>query len=96
MERKYTTNKNPLEKIKKLNGVYFDWKQSKKHDIGLIAEDVAQVIPEVVSYEQDGKNAVGLDYGRLVAVTIEAIKAQQEEIKELKQEIEKLEAKVEK
>lgn len=79
---------NPLDKIKKITGVYFYWKESGKRDIGLIAEDVGKVIPEVVTYEENGKDAKSLDYSKLTSVLIEAIKEQQKQIEELKKEIE--------
>ncbi len=81
---------NALDKVKKLQGVYFDWKQTKKHDVGLIAEEVGKVIPEVVDFEEDGKYAKGLDYAKLVSVLIEAIKEQQRQIEGLKKEISEL------
>ena len=55
-----------------------------KHDIGLIAEEVGEVIPEVVVYEGNGQDAQSVDYARLVAVLIEAMKEQQEELEELR------------
>ena len=75
---------NALDKVLALRGVYFDWKESKKHDIGMIAEEVGEVIPEVVAYEENGKDAKSLDYARLVAVLVEAVKEQQKEIEQLK------------
>ena len=42
---------NALAKVERLRGVYYDWKEGKSHDIGLIAEEVGEVIPEVVTYE---------------------------------------------
>lgn len=83
---------NPLDKVQRLRGVTFDWKKDGKHDIGLIAEEVGQVIPEVVAFEDNGKDAKSVDYARLVAVLIEAIKAQQEEIESLKTAVESLRA----
>ena len=79
-----------MEKVKNLRGVYFDWKADGKHDIGMIAEEVGKVIPEVVTYEENGKDAKSLDYARLVSVLVEAIKEQQKQIEELKSEIEEL------
>jgi hypothetical protein len=91
---RWKTNVSPiqdaLEKVNKLNGVYFDWKESGKHDIGLIAEEVGKVVPEVVTYEENGVDAQALDYARLTALLIEAIKEQQREIDSLKGEIEEL------
>ena len=68
-----------LDKVEQLHGVYSDWKASGKHDLGLVAEDVAQVVPEVVAFESNGQDAKSVDYGRLTALLVEAIKAQQSE-----------------
>jgi hypothetical protein len=78
----------PLEKIAKLQGVRFTWNEEKggRQDIGFIAEEVAKVIPEVVSWEEDGQNARGVNYDHLVAVAIEGIKAQQSQIQTLERE----------
>ena len=67
--------------VDRLRGVSFDWKPDGKHDIGLIAEDVAEVLPEAVAYDENGKNAKAVDYSHLVAVLIEAVKEQQVQIK---------------
>jgi len=65
-----------LEKINKLNGVYFKWKNNNEPSMGLIAQDVEKVFPEVVSVNpQTGLRSV--DYGKLVAPLIEAVKDQQ-------------------
>jgi hypothetical protein len=91
---RWKKNMKPIEdalnKVNKLRGVYFDWKKNDKHDIGMIAEEVGAVIPEVVSYEEDGKYAIGLDYARLVPLLIEAIKAQQQQIDQLKEQLKQL------
>lgn len=84
---------NALDKVIRLKGVYFDWKADGKHDIGMIAEEVGEVIPEVVAYEENGVDAKSVDYARLVAVLVEAVKEQQNEIETLKQRIEVLESK---
>lgn len=75
-----TTIPHALDKVQHLRGVYYDWKANGKHDIGLIAEEVGEVIPEVVQYEKNGKDTTSVDYARLVALLIEAIKEQQQEI----------------
>ncbi|MEW5767367.1 MAG: tail fiber domain-containing protein, partial [bacterium] len=80
----------PLERVMSLRGVYFNWKDSNKQDIGLIAEEVGRVIPEVVTYEENGVDAIGLDYARLVALLIEAVKEQQKRIEFLEGEMAKL------
>ena len=78
----------PLEKIAKLQGVRFTWnkEQGGRQDIGFIAEEVGKIIPEVVSWEEDGQNARGVNYDHLVAVAIEGIKAQQTKIETLERE----------
>jgi hypothetical protein len=73
--------------VKQLKGVHFEWKDNGKHDIGLIAEEVGEVIPEVVQYEENGRDAKAIDYSRIVSVLIEAVKEQQEEIDALKDEL---------
>ena len=78
---------NALHEVMKLCGVTFDWKSTGKHDIGLIAEDVEKIIPEVVLHEENSENAQGLDYSRLVAVLIEAVKQQQGQIEELQEKV---------
>jgi hypothetical protein len=103
--RRWKTNIQPLQgsldKVMRLNGVSYDWKENGKHDIGLIAEDVGKVVPEVVAYEDNGVDAKSVDYSRLTALLIEAVKEQQMEIKLLNennemaiQKISKLEAEI--
>jgi hypothetical protein len=75
---------NALETIGRLEGVTFRWKQSGRSDVGLIAEDVGKVLPQIVSFEPNGTDAAGLDYSRLVPILIQAIKEQQKEIEELR------------
>jgi len=86
---------DPLEKVQQLEGVYFDYKESKVHSLGLVAEEVEKVFPEVVSLSKDGKQVDGLDYSRLTAVLIEAVKAQQEQLNAEKKEIDALKARLE-
>jgi hypothetical protein len=69
-----------LDKVMNLRGVSFKWKDGGKEDIGLIAEEVAEVIPEVVAFEENGEDAQSVDYSRLVALLIEATKEQQKQI----------------
>ena len=76
------TLENASEKVNQLRGVSFDWKESGLSSIGLIAQEVEKVIPEVVA-ETDGTKSIS--YGSLVGLLIEAIKDQQKQINELKQ-----------
>jgi len=63
--------------------VTFDWKDDGHHDVGLIAEEVGGVLPELVEYEENGVDAKSVDYARLTAVLIQAVKEQQSEIRAL-------------
>jgi hypothetical protein len=69
------TYENALETVKKLRGVSFNWKESGKPSVGLIAEEVDKVIPEVVAHND--KDATGVNYDSLVGVLVEAVKEQQ-------------------
>jgi hypothetical protein len=66
---------NALDTVNRLRGVSFDWKDSGKPAVGLIAEEVAKVVPEVVAYN-DGA-ATGVNYASLVGVLVEAVKEQE-------------------
>jgi hypothetical protein len=74
-----TTIVNALEKILLLNGVEFTWKDTKRNDIGLIAQEVETVIPQVV-IEMDGFKTIA--YGNIVGLLVQAIKEQQLFVKE--------------
>jgi hypothetical protein len=76
-----------LGKIEQLRGVSYDLKDSGKHEIGVIAEEVGAVVPEVVSWEKNRKDANGVDYGRLTALLIEATKEQQRLIHQQQEQI---------
>lgn len=86
-----------LEKILSLRGVYFDWDEAHggKHDMGFIAEEVGEVIPEIVSYEPDGVYATGIDYGAITPMLLQAIKEQQKQIDALRAQVEELKKRLE-
>ena len=86
---------NPLEKISQINGVTFDWTEDyikqhggedkyfvRKNDVGVIAQEIEKVLPQVVATREDGIKAV--KYDRIVALLIESIKELKKEIEELK------------
>jgi hypothetical protein len=82
---------SPIEKISKINGVSFNWndKQSAhevgKKDYGVIAQEVEDILPELVTTRDNGYKAVY--YEKLVPLLIESIKEQQTQIDELKNTI---------
>jgi hypothetical protein len=67
----------PLDKIARLRGVYFDWdaEHGGYHDVGMIAEEVGAVLPEIVQYEANGVDASGMDYSKLTPLLVEALNA---------------------
>ena len=86
LKENVVTLENSLDKIKAMRGVSFDWKDSGKSTIGLIAQEVEQVMPELVEYnEEDDVKTVS--YANMVAVLIEAVKEQQEQIDALKEQL---------
>jgi Chaperone of endosialidase/TGF-beta propeptide len=95
--RRWKTNiqtlPDALDKVTRLRGVSYNLKDGGKHEIGVIAEEVGAVVPEVVSYEANGKDASGVDYSRLTALLIEAVKQQRHEIAALQAQLRKRAAK---
>ena len=97
-----TTIENPLDKIKALRGVEYDWNSGSrkgKHDLGLIAQEVEKVIPNIVHEheqpflnddEEDETLYKTVDYEKLTAVLIEGMKEQQIQIDSMKSEINEL------
>lgn len=83
-DRKLKTNikpiENPIEKILQINGVSFNWKETGKATMGVIAQEVEQILPELVS-DTDPKT---VNYNGLIGLLIECIKEQQKQIDELK------------
>jgi hypothetical protein len=75
---------NALDAILQLCGVTYDRRDgSKKNEAGLIAEDVNNVLPNLISYDTDGKPS-GINYTKLSAYLIEAVKTLKGEIDILK------------
>ena len=91
LKENIVTIDNALEKVTKLRGVSYnrtdDTDKSKK--IGVIAQEVNKVLPEVVSYDKND-DIYGVDYGKMAGIFIEAIKDLKTEINELKAEIKEL------
>jgi hypothetical protein len=75
-----------LDRITQLQGISFQWKSDNRKDIGLAAQEVEKVYPELVSTDRNS-GLKSVEYGNLIAVLIESIKEQQKQIQELKAEI---------
>lgn len=87
-----------LYKLRKVRGVMFDWKDEviekrggedkyfvRKHDTGVIAQEIEQVLPEVVAVRKDGYKAVR--YEKLAGLIIQAINELADEVEEIKQRL---------
>lgn len=76
-----------LDDLMRLAPVSFVWNEKApqdargRHDLGLIAEDVARVLPGAVAVDEEGK-AAGVDYSRVTVLAVKAIQDQQAEIQE--------------
>lgn len=64
------------ESVGKLRGVRFTWKETGEPSLGLIAEEVAEVLPELVKTDADSGEAEAVNYAALTAVLVEALKEQ--------------------
>lgn len=93
---------NPLEKLSKINGVMFDWTDAfiaarggedgyfvRKHDTGVIAQEIQEILPQIVVVREDGTLAV--QYEKIIPLLIESVKAQQAIIDDQEARIAKLE-----
>jgi hypothetical protein len=88
---------NALEKVLSLNGFYYEPNEKaqelgykKKLEVGVSAQEVEAVLPEIIKDAPIGGDYKTLDYGRLTPLLIEAVKEQQKQIEELKELVNKL------
>jgi hypothetical protein len=96
-----TSIENPLQKVLQLRGVNFDWKTtefptrsfSENRSVGFIAQEVEKVLPEVVQIEKNAEGYKSVQYDKVVALLVEAIKEQQKQIDSLKLQVKKLQKK---
>jgi hypothetical protein len=88
---------DPLGKVLHLRGVYFNWdaEHGGQHDVGMIAEEVGEVLPEIVQYEEDGIYTTGMDYSKLTPLLVEAVKALKKEVDELQRHNEEKDSMIE-
>jgi hypothetical protein len=88
---------NALEKVSKLNGVTWEWNDDVNEvtkstpKTGLIAQEVQEVLPEVVKTRDDG--FLALDYSKMMGLMVEAIKEQQQQIEKLRMDLDNYECK---
>lgn len=96
--RRWKTNVEPLDGlslVQQLRGVRYEWTATGTPDVGLIAEEVGRVVPEVVTYASNGTDAESVNYAKLVALLIEAVKSQQAQIEADRARLQQLRTRVE-
>ena len=76
---------NGLSLVEKLRGVKFTWISDDRPSVGVIAQEVEQVLPELVG----GEEQKAVNYNGLIAVLIEAVKELSAEVKDLKDQLNK-------
>ena len=96
---------NPLDKLHKINGYSFDWISTKDsnnkdahtnegHDIGVIAQEIEEVLPEICITRNNGYKAIR--YEKITPLLIEGIKEQQKQIQSQQEKINYLEEQLKK
>lgn len=88
LKKNIKTVSNALEAVSSLRGVSFDWKEGGGKAIGLIAQEVKEILPDIVTSDENGY--MGIKYTNIIGLLVEAIKEQQDQINTLKKQIEKL------
>lgn len=83
LKENINTIENSLEIIKNLRGVKFDWKENKQTSYGVVAQELEEYLPELVS----GGPPKTVNYNGIIGVLIEAIKQQQIQIEELERKL---------
>jgi len=83
------SNLDSIASLYKLRPVTFDWKDTGVKDIGLIAEEVKEHVPELVHLDEEG-GAEGIKYSKLTSLLIKAVQDQQTEIIDLKSRLDNL------
>jgi len=80
--------------LDKINGYYFHWNTgiNQKREVGFSAQEVNEVLPEVVSEGGDGY--LSIEYGKMAPLIVEALKELKAENEKLKTRIEKLEVEI--
>lgn len=81
LKQNITPVDNAIELISQITGVAFDWAQDQRSSVGVLAQDVESVLPELVGSNEGHKT---VNYNGLVGVLIQAVKELSEEVKALK------------
>lgn len=77
---------SPIDKIIKIDGVRFNWKSDNKPSMGVIAQNIEEVLPELVN----GDDSKTVNYNGIIGLLIECVKTQQEQIDDLNKRLDNL------
>ena len=77
---------NPIDKIIRIEGVTFDWKTNNKSSMGVIAQNIEKVLPQLVH----GEDSKTVNYNGIIGLLIECVKTQQEQIDNLNRRLDDL------
>jgi hypothetical protein len=77
---------NPIDKIIRIEGVTFDWKSDNKSSMGVIAQNIEEVLPQLVN----GEDSKTVNYNGIIGLLIECVKTQQEQIDNLNRRLDDL------
>ena len=83
---------NAIDKVNKLRGVRFTWKsdETKKMQVGLIAQEVKEVLPEAVDFDETNEDyRMGVQYTDLIPLLVNAIKELSAQNQDLKSRLDK-------
>jgi histidyl-tRNA synthetase len=96
MKENITRISDAIDKVNKLRGVSFTWKDdpSQTIQIGMIAQEVEPIIPEIV-FTNPVDGLKGINYSQATAILVEAIKEQQQQIESYKSQLQSLHEEVE-
>ncbi len=90
LKENFTEITDALGMVERLHPGRYNWKATGEPGIGFIAQEVQEIVPEVVSEMKDG--LLGLSYGNLAAISISAIKELMTENRMLRDRLDRLEA----
>ncbi len=83
---------DPLDKVGQISGYEFDWNEDspgwareRGHDVGVVAQEIQKVLPEIVTERTNGY--LGVDYKRIIPLLIESIKELKQEVEDLKKKM---------
>ncbi len=92
LKKEVYTTEYGLKELMKLRPVNYTWRNNNRQDIGFIAQEIKEVLPELVMESKDSINTLLMNYQGVIPVLVKAVQEQQQLIDKQNQAIKKLEA----